>query len=213
MTIEAGRFQAPCRRHLTFRTRVSGLSPRPFLAAPTLVPREQLGLGWTFEGPRRPDASVFVDHPRAPPSSRPLLARSTPPSARYGSEPSCCERLRGFGPVADRCHPLASFRWLASASGSSGWSPNTSWSPLRDVRYGDTVGRCASIPLGPGQRLRAARARSREFEGGSMVSPKRGLPPAARARTETPPREGSTPRLQARGAARSSTPLARGPTP
>jgi hypothetical protein len=125
------------------------------------------------ETSHRSVASVFVITREHHLASRSTLAGSTPPSARCDASPFACERLRGFyAPFADRrrsvvlsLFPLCP-RLRAEARIRA---PNTSWSPLRGLRYGDTAGLRASFSPGPSQRFRASPAAFASREGGCFT--------------------------------------------
>jgi hypothetical protein len=146
------------------------------------------------------------------------LAESTSSSARYGVSSLMRAARRGLassptGARPNRLLPLGS-RLRAEIVGSS---PNTSWSPLRDSRYGDTENRAPALAQGPGPRSsrlgdfarrRGACALRREADRIVRV----GLLPTTRTHRDATSREGATAPQRARGAARRS-PLWRGVLP
>lgn len=146
-------------------------SARPSLSRPRVAsPRGAI----SGETKHRSVASVFVITREHHLASRSTLAGSTPPSARCDASPFACERLRGFyAPFADRrrsvvrsLFPLCP-RLRAEARIRA---PNTSWSPLRGLRYGDTEDLRASFSPGPSPRLRASPAAFALREGGCFTS-------------------------------------------
>jgi len=159
-------------------TACRSVSTRPVAATspsaierPRLSPRLRLGLPISFEtegrstarcrleeARHRSVASVFVITREHHLASRSTLAGSTPPSARCDASPFLRAAegvLRPFRRPATLRWFVASFRCARVCEQRPGCVPNTSWLPLRGLRYGDTANSCASFAPGPSQRLRA----------------------------------------------------------
>jgi len=164
-------------------------------------------------------ASVFLNHPRAPPCFTAQPSRSPHRPWQVRSELGTASGSEGFSLFADRrapdrLLPLGS-RLRAEIVGSS---PSTPWSPLRGSRYERyrepraswRKGRArAPSPLGNLCTASVALARSRR-EADRIV--RVGSLPTTRTHRDATSREGAIAPQQARGAARRS-PLWRGVLP